>query len=154
MLKIWRGKNALFAECTTCGSYGTANHHQPKVSIDPEIEAAIERHTAHMMTLRSHYTKAANSIANQIRDGSLGREGGTKKIRDLWDHHVAQVRLGEASLPNPDGKVKELAAVCPWCGAAGEETEVELLPDDVTEPEFSLARRITPIQDASAAKGK
>jgi hypothetical protein len=154
MLKIWRGKNTLFAECTACGSYGTANHHKPAVRIDPDIAAALERHTAHMMALRSHYARSAGQIANQIRNGSLGRNDGTKKIRDLWDNHLAQVQLGEASLPSPDGKVKELAATCPWCGTAGEETEVEVLPDDVVEPPFSLARTVVPIQDPSkTAKG-
>jgi hypothetical protein len=152
MLKIWRGKNTLFAECTTCGSYGTANHHQPRIKMDPDIEEALERHTARMLALRSHFTKAANLVANQIRDGSVKRSDGTKKIRELWETHVAQVKLGEASLPSPEGKVKELASNCPWCGVAGEETEVEVLPEDVTEPAFSLAKKITPV--SSAARGK
>lgn len=152
MLKIWRGKNTLFAECTVCGSYGTANHHQPKVTMDPDIEAALERHTAHMITLRSHFTGASNLVANQIRDGSVKRSDGAKKMRELWENHVAQVRLGEASLPSPDGKVKELATNCPWCGAAGEDTEVEVLSDDVTEPQFSLATKVVPV--SSVAKGK
>jgi hypothetical protein len=144
MLRVWRGQTTIFAECTECGSYGTANHLQPKLKLDPDIEAALDGHKAHMLALRSHYTKAVNSIATQIRDGSLKRIDGAAKVRELWHNHVAQVRLGEASLPNPEGKVKEVVADCPWCGAQGEEIEIEKLPDGLTEPEFSLAQKVVP----------
>jgi hypothetical protein len=112
----------------------------------PEIEAAVERHTAHMLALRSHYTKAANGLANQIRDGSLSRKDGTAKIRELWLNHVAQVRLGEASLPDPTGKVTELVTNCPWCGKLEAEVEVATLPDNVVEPPFSLAKLVAQAQ--------
>ena len=152
MLKVWRGKSTIFAECTVCGSYGTANHLQPKVKMEPEIEAALERHTAHMMALRSHFQKAAGEISTQVRNGSMTRQEGGNKVKDLWLNHVGQVRLGEASLPSPEGKVKELVANCPWCGTKNEEVEIETLPEDMTEPDFSVA---IPVKKyLAAAKGK
>jgi hypothetical protein len=63
MLKVWRGKGTIFAECTDCGSYGSAAHLQIKTQMAPEIAQALERHTAHMMSLRGHYQTAAQSIA-------------------------------------------------------------------------------------------
>lgn len=70
----------------------------------------------------------------------MTRKDGMEKIKGLYENHVAQVRLGEASLPSPDGKVKELVATCPWCGSNHEEVEVEVLPEGKTEPDFSLAQ--------------
>lgn len=151
MLKVWRGPKNIFAECTSCGSYGTAGHLQPKVKMDPDIEAAVEKHSSHMQALRGHYTQAAGNIANQIRDGSLARKDGAAKIKELWFNHVAQVRLGEASLPDPTGKVKEVVTACPWCEVVSSEIEVETLPDGVDEPPFSLAVKVVPV---ALAKGK
>jgi hypothetical protein len=153
MLKVWRGKSAIFAECTACGSYGTANHLQPKIKMEPEIEAALERHTAHMMALRSHFQNAAGAISTQIRNGSMSRNDGGQRVKELWLNHVAQVRLGEASLPSPDGKVKELVSACPWCNTVSDEIEIEALPDDVAEPAFSLAKKIVP-KSFAAVEGK
>jgi hypothetical protein len=150
MLKVWRSKTTIFAECTACGSYGTANHLQPRVQMTPEIEAAVERHTAHMLALRSHYTTAANAIVNKIRTKEITRKEGSDKIRTLWENHVAQVRLGEASLPDPDGKVKEMVAACPWCEAVEDEIEVEKLPDDIPEPKFAQARDPRPAQQVTS----
>lgn len=153
MLKVWRGKhNRLFAECTTCGSYGTAGHLKPKIKMEPEIEEALERHTAHMFALRSHFTKAANAIAIQIRDGSLARRDGAAKIRDIYTNHVAQVQLGQASLPDPSGKVTELATNCPWCGV-DEPVEIETLPEDKDEPDFSQARAVVDFIKKNMKKG-
>ena len=153
MLKVWRGKTTIFAECTDCGSYGTANHLQPKLKLDPDIEAAVERHTSHMMALRSHYEKAAKAIADKVRTKELLRKDASAKIRELWLNHIAQVRLGEASLPDPTGKVKEVVETCPWCGHPHEAIELETLPEGDTEPKFSLARDPTP-EKPSTAKGK
>jgi hypothetical protein len=150
MLKVWRGKT-IFAECSNCGSYGSAPHHQPRVKMEPDIEAALERHTAHMMTLRAHFNKSAGTIGNEVRNGSMARADAAAKIRELYENHVAQVRLGEASLPSPEGKVKEVVSECPWCGVVSDEIEVELLPDGVVEPEFSLAQKVIPIH---TEKGK
>lgn len=153
MLKVWRGKTTIFAECTKCGSYGTASHLQPKIRMEPEIEAAVERHTAHMMSLRASYTKAAEGIAAQIKAGSMARPDGVLKIRELWQNHVAQVRMGEASLPSPEGKVTEYITACPWC-ATIEEVELEQLPEDRSEPDFSLAAPVRDFLTANAGKGK
>ena len=152
MLKVWRGKKTLFAECTDCGSYGSAPHLQPKMRMAPEIAEASERHVAHMMALRASYTKAANAIAQQIRDGSLSRPEGAAKIRGLYENHVAQVRLGEARLPDPTGKTSEYVDACPWCGH-DEEVELELLPDDQTEPDFALAIPVREYMAANLKKG-
>lgn len=142
MLKVWRGKNnTLFAECTACGSFGTANHLQLKQKLEPEIEAALERHTAHMIVLRSHFMRAAGVIAKQVHDGSMSRDDGTKQIRGLYENHVAQVMLGQAALPDPSGEVAELATNCPWCNIA-EEAEVETLPEGKDHPDFELAKPI------------
>jgi hypothetical protein len=139
MLKVWRGKQGkLFAECTACGSYGTAGHIERKVKMTPEIEAALERHTAHMMTLRKHFEKASGTIAEQVRNGSLLRSEGTEKIKQLWINHVAQVHMGMSSLPDPEGKVTELATKCPWCSIV-EEAEIGTLPEDKDHPDFELA---------------
>jgi hypothetical protein len=156
MLKVWRGRNKLFVECTDCGSYGQAAHLKPKVQMTPEIEAAVERHTAHMMALREHYKKAAGSIANQIHNGSLSRPDGTVKVRELWNNHVAQVLAGQASLPSPSGKVVEIVSQCPWCDKHNDAVEVENLPEDMAEPKFSLARDPTPAssEPKQIAKGK
>lgn len=140
MLKVWRGK-MIFAECTTCGSYGTAPHLKVTYKMSPEIEAAVERHTAHMMALRTHYTGAAGAIAQQIKNGSMSRKDGTIKIRSLWENHVAQVRLGEAGLPDPAGKVTEIVSACPWCEII-EEVEIEKLPEDKLEPDFEQAAAV------------
>ena len=128
----------MFAECTRCGSYGTVPHLQPKQRLDPVIEAAVERHTAHMMALRAHFTTAANGIARQVHDGSMTQQDGTSKVRELWLNHVAQVQLGTASMPDPTGKVAEFVAACPWCNVA-EQVDVEVLPDDIAEPKFASA---------------
>lgn len=148
MLKVWRGSNTILAECTDCGSYGTAPHLKPTIKLDPEIADAVERHTARMMALRSHYTAAADVLVRQVRDGSLSRNDATAKIRVMYENHVAQIRLGEASLPNPEGKLTELATACPWCGSP-EEVEIETLPDDQAEPEFALA---VPVREYLAAQ--
>lgn len=153
MLKVWRGKATIFAECTDCGSYGTANHLQPKLKLDPDIEAALEQHTAHMVALRGHYNKAATAIVNKVRTKELSRKDATAKVRELWSNHVAQVRLGEAGLPDPTGKVTEVVAACPWCEHSHEEVEIETLPEGTTEPKFSLARDPTPVK-AVNVKGK
>lgn len=104
----------------------------------PEIEAAVERHTAHMMALRSHFKGAAEAVSQQVKNGSMSRKDGAAKVRTLYENHVAQVRLGEAGLPNPDGKVTEIATACPWCEVI-EEVVVEKLPEDKTEPDFEQA---------------
>lgn len=148
MLKVWRGKGRLFAECDACGSYGTPHSVQIKTKLDPEIAAALEAHTAHMMTARANYTRAAAAIALQVKTGKLSRQEGTTKIRDLSNVHVAEVRLAAASLPNPEGKVKELATACPWCGKE-EEVEVEHLEEGVSEPAFSLAAKVDEARKAT-----
>lgn len=153
MLKVWRGKSTIFAECTDCGSYGTAGHLQLKLKLSPDIEAAMERHTAHMLALRGHYTVAATNIANKVRTGELKRLEASAKIRELYENHVAQVRLGEAGLPSPGGKVQEVTATCPWCARVGEEVEVVALPDDQIEPDFELARERAAL-NAAANKTK
>lgn len=147
MLKVWRGKRGLFVECTDCGSYGKPNHLKPEVRMSPEIEAAVERHTAHMMALRSHYNNAVRPIAEQVRNGSLKRPEGAAKIRVIWQNHVAQVHMAGAALPNPDGKVTEIVSKCPWCDTLNNATEVEKLSDDKSEPEFSLARKQKPVAE-------
>lgn len=153
MLKVWRGKGGrLFADCTSCGSFGTAGHLQPKVRMEPEIEAALERHTATMITYRKHFEKAAGVIARQVKDGSLHRRDGASKIRDIWTNHCAQVRLAEASLPDPAGKVTELATNCPWCGVP-EEVEIETLPEDKDEPDYPQAVSVKEFIVASMKKG-
>lgn len=152
MLKVWRGNNKLFAECTECGSYGTAPHLQPKLKMSPEIEAAVERHTAHMMALRASYTKATTAIAVQIKNGSMTRAEGSSQIRKLWDNHVAQVRLGEAGLPDPTGQTSEFVTACPWC-AKPEEIEIETLPAGQLEPDFALAVPVRKFIAANMKKG-
>ena len=150
MLKVWRGNNKIFAECTECSSYGTAPHLKVKVRISPKIEAAVEKHTAHMMALRSSYTKATTLIATEVRNGSLPRSEGAAKIRKLWENHVAQVRIGEAELPDPTGGTTEFVSECPWCGHA-EEVELEALSGEQLEPDFSLA---VPVREFIAANMK
>lgn len=153
MLKVWRAKATIFAECTSCGSYGTANHLQPTQKLDPDIEEAVEKHTAHMMALRSHFEKAARVIATQVKDGSISRKEGSDKVREMYNNHVAQIRLAEAGLPDPTGKIKEVVVACPWCKAPSPEIEIETLPDDTSEPPFSLARPPMP-RSISSSKGK
>jgi hypothetical protein len=140
MLKVWRGKGAFLVECDACGSRGTAHNLQLMQKVSPEIEDAIERHTAHMAALRVSYTTATGKIAKQIQQGSLKRKDGADKIRELWANHVAQVRLGEASLPDPTGKVKDVVTECPWCKKPAGEVEIESLPEGATEPESWLKR--------------
>jgi hypothetical protein len=153
MLKVWRGKTTLFAECTECGSYGTAPHLQVKQKLSPVLEEALERHTSRMMALRAHYTTAANEVVRQINAGSLSRNDGTAKIRTLYENHVAQVMLGQASLPSQEGQIKELAATCPWCGK-GEEVEIEQLPPDKSEPDFTQAVEVAAYIAQNMAKRK
>lgn len=151
MLKVWRGKKTLFAECTDCGSYGTAGQLQTKIKMTPEIEAAVERHTAHMMALRSSYQKSSGEIARQIKDGSIARGDGTKKIRGIWENHVAQIHLAAAALPSPEGQVTELVLACPWCDKK-EQVEVEALSDDADEPPFEQAKAVVAYIEAEQAK--
>lgn len=154
MLKVWRGKHhKLFAECTSCGSYGTAGHLKPKIKMSAEIEGALERHTAHMLTLRQHFTKAANTIQAQIRDGSISRKVGSDKIRDIYNNHVGQVVAAQTLLPSPDGQVKELATNCPWCGVE-EEVGIETLPEDQDEPVFEQAKAVLAYIKKNAPKKK
>lgn len=153
MLKVWRGKTTLFAECTECGSYGTAPHLQPKQKLTPALESAIERHTSRMMALRAHYMAASNEIVRQINAGSLSRNDGTAKIRTLHENHVAQVMVGQASLPNLEGQIAELAATCPWCGKS-EEVEIEQLPPDKSEPDFTQAVAVAAYIAQNMAKRK
>ena len=139
MLHVWRGARQIFAECDICGSYGTAGHLQPIVRMTPEIAATVEQHTAHMVALRSHFKKAANEIARQVENGSMSRLDGSNKIRSMYANHVAQIQLATAALPSPDGKVTEHVNTCPWCGTKHDEVQVEPLPEDVAEPDFTLA---------------
>lgn len=142
----------MFAECTACGSYGTAGHLQPKLKMEPDIEAALERHTAHMMTLREHFKKAANTVSAQIRDGSMSRKDGADKIRDIYINHVGQIRLAETMLPNPEGKVAELATNCPWCNVP-EEVSIETLAEDKDEPDYEQAKLVADYLKKSAKRG-
>lgn len=154
MLKVWRGRGGrLFADCTSCGSFGTAGHLQLKNRMTPEIEAALEGHVNRMAAYRAHFEKAVKVITQQIKDGSLQRRDGANKIRDLWTNHCAQVRLAEASLPDPSGKVTELATNCPWCNVP-EEVEIEVLPEDKEEPDFPQAVAVKEFLAAEAAKKK
>ena len=82
----------------------------------------------------------------------MPRSEGATQIRKLWDNHVAQVRLGEAGLPDPTGETTEFVSECPWCNAP-EEVEVETLPEDQLEPDFSLARPVREFIAASMKKG-
>lgn len=121
--------------------------------MSPDIEAALERHTASMFALRSHFTKAAQTIQQQIRDGSITRKAGSDRIAAIYVNHVGQVRLAEASLPSPDGEVTELATKCPWCDAE-EEVQIEALPEDKDEPDFEQAKAVTDYLKKSVAKQK
>jgi hypothetical protein len=108
-----------------------------------------------MLALRSHYTAAANNIAKQIKNGSMRRPDGVAKIRSLYENHVAQVRLGAAQLPRPEGKVAEFIEKCPWCDHV-DTVDVVALADDKAEPDFELAKPVKEYlaKQAAAAKPK
>ena len=151
MLRVYRGRGTIFAECSECGSYGTAPHLQPSVRMSQDIEAALERHTAHMMTLKAHFQKAAHQIATEVQNGSMKRDDGARKVKELWDNHAAQVHLGEAALPSPDGQITEFVTSCPWCGAK-EQVDVEVLPDGAMEPNWLLPDLLKQQQHAKKRK--
>lgn len=153
MLKVWRGKGTIFAECTDCGSYGSAAHLKIKTQMAPEIEQALERHTAHMMSLRGHFETAAKSIALKHASKELSQPEAVQKMRELSDNHLAQVNTAVTLLPSPDGKVTELATACPWCSRP-EEVKIEALPDGATEPDYALGRMVAEAVAKSARKGK
>ena len=140
MLKVWRGGGRTFAECTSCGSYG-CTHIPTETRMAPEIADALERHTAHMMSLREHFNKAAGFIAAKVQAGEMAKPDAQAKIREIWTNHVAQVQTAQLLLPSPDGKVKEVVTACPWCGVQ-EEVEIEALPEEASEPEFELVRPV------------
>ena len=150
-LKVWRDKRSmLHAECTKCGSYGTAGHLQLKPRLDPDIQAALEAHEAHMLTLREHFKAAANKIVAQVHDGSLARNDGAAKIRELQANFIGQIGLANAALPSPDGKVSFFVDKCPWCDAV-EDVEVVDLPEGTDEPAFELAGVVAAAQAKLAA---
>jgi hypothetical protein len=151
-LKVWRGKDRIFAECTQCGSYGNCPHLQIKSKLDPEIAAALEHHTAHMLALREHYTKAAQSLKAKIASGELPKSEASAKIQELATNHVALVTSAAAMLPDPAGKVTETATACPWCGVV-EDVEIEQLPEGA-EPPFALAKLVAQEQVKQLKKGK
>jgi hypothetical protein len=150
-LKVWRGKAALFAECTACGSYGTAGHLQVQNRLDPDIQAALDKHEARMLTLRGHFTTAVNNIVRQIKNGSLERKVGSKQVADLQQNFTGQIVLAHNSLPSPQGKVAEFVSKCPWCEVV-EEVDVIPLPDGVDEPPFEQAKAVATFQAKAAAE--
>lgn len=149
MLKVWRGKGRMFAECKTCGSYGST-HIEVETRMTPEIAAALEKHTAHMLSLRAHFTKAATAVADKVRTKELTSEEAQTKIRDMWNNHVATIQTAQMLLPNPDGKVTHHVVACPWCKAPSD-VQIEELPDDVAEPAFELGRVVSEHLAKSAA---
>lgn len=144
MLKVWQGTGRYFAECDQCKSYGLA-HLKPITKItDPDLVQALDRQAATALALRTSFTKAAAALNNQIREGSLSRKEGSAKIRELWTNHNAQIQLLVAARPDTTGKVKTIITQCPWCKAESGEVEIEILPDHVREPPFTLARNPVP----------
>jgi len=152
MLNVWRGPRQIFAECTECGSYGTANHAQVSVKMTPEISDAVERHTAHMMALRSHYTTAVGAIQRELENGSIQRDEAVSRVRSLYVNHLAKIQLATSALPSTDGKVTETVETCPWCGVASQAVVQTLSPDEA-HPKFALASDAKPRPWPTAIKG-
>lgn len=144
-LRVWRGRRTIFAECTSCGSYGSCAHLELSTRMTPEIAAAVEQHTARMLALREHYKTATGSLAMKFSNKEILQQEFTRKMGELAQNHFSQITAATALLPDPEGKVVEIAGNCPWCHLA-EEVEVELLPDDVVEPSFSLAELVAQAQ--------
>lgn len=149
-LRVWRGKGTLFAECTLCGSYGTAGHLSTQHRLEPDIQEALDKHEASMLALRGHFTTAVNKIVAQIRNGSLERRAGAAQITQLQQNFTGQIMLAHKALPPPFGKVSEFASKCPWCEAV-EEVDVIELPEG-TEPPFEQAKAIAAFQAKAMAE--
>lgn len=141
-LRVWRDKKTrLHAECTACGSYGTAGHVEVKRRLDPDIQEALDRHEAKMLAYREHFKTAANAVVRKIHDGSLPSADGANQIRAIQESFMGQILLANASLPNPEGKVAYFVSKCPWCDIV-EDVDIVQLPDDVAEPDFELAKPV------------
>lgn len=147
MLRIWRGPKSVFAECTTCGSFGTANHAQLQANLSPDLVARLDAHAAHLGSLRDHFMSAVKAISEEVRNGSKPRNEASEQVRSLWENFHGQIQLVHAASPKIPENAGEVAVACPWCGHP-EQVDVELLPEGQAEPDYELAKPVKAHLDA------